>query len=608
MNLLVKNELIKIVRQTSFKVMVIIFAVLVAALPLLSVALNNIVDLFPDYYNDATYLQESAEDCRQNGEMSGWIFYTARVQQYRFFEDHGISDSSAEYQLFSDLLLSAYTARAAVSLFANGTFKSVEDFLERDNWNIASYMLNVASEMDLLESGESGESGEAGASTEPVYSAHEHPQLTEELLSQISERITSYVSSVENRILSFDIRSYYNDKLSDAEAYAEAVRQSAADAENLYKAAEDDPSIAQNKKDLLRSEAESLALELEGAENSLWGIRLLKERSSPYRGWEYNTVFGIITRASTRLGETGALDRETYEANPFSESYMTDEPMTYEEYLEYVERERSDARQAIGLARYSLENNNPLPSSLEMSGKKSWQTQITSAISWSTILMIVIAGTSLASEYSSGTIRLLLIRPRKRYKILLSKFLAIGTVWLIMAAGAYAVLFLLNLLLVGRDMFVSDLLWIGGRAVAVNSLLRTFVIMLEDMLVASLHVIFAILLASLIRRAALSIALPILVMQLGSSVQYACIALHSAFGKWITWTPFPYGELTLFRTDATSDYLASGDFVSSLMAEAFPYSVVRDFSPAIGLCWAAVIAAAWITLTFVSFTKQQIKN
>lgn len=69
----------------------------------------------------------------------------------------------------------------------------------------------------------------------------------------------------------------------------------------------------------------------------------------------------------------------------------------------------------------------------------SFMTSSTQVISAITIFAVVVAATSLAGEFKSGTIKLLLIRPISRWQILLSKFAAIIIFALLMLLIAFLI-------------------------------------------------------------------------------------------------------------------------------------------------------------------------
>ncbi len=597
MKLLVKNELVKILKQTGFRIMLIIFACLIVAIPLLNRALYSIGSLFSfdGYGADADYYLETANWSRSEGDATGWAFYTGIYDMMRFFDENGMTYEDAQYEIYSTELENAYSVRAAMTLLSDGTYGSWEELMENDYWNICFRILEIM-ETEGIPYGGGTEDGEKAGVT-PL------PETVEKAsLDALSAALPGYISSIEKSVREFDMGAYYSGQAGQMKDYLESAKAEAEAAKAAYELA------PEQKRDALRYEYEYRKSEAESADCQYRALRYLADKVPAYKGWEYRTAVGIICRAAMSLPGYTDADAETYASDPQYKNYLDDDPMTYEEYLEENRRNREDARQAIAMAEYSLEHGTPLPSALGWSGRAQWQSQVTIAMSWGAIILIVLAGTTLSSEYSSGTIRLLLIRPKKRYKILLSKILAICAVWGCMAVASYAGLFLLNLAFAPGDMFVSDLFWIGGKTVEISPLLHTFTIMLEDMLASSVYVSFALLLSSLIHRAALSIALPIIAREIASTVQFAAISLKDALGKWIVWTPFPYSEFTVFRTDPTADYLYGSDLIGSLMGELYPYSLIKDFSVPAGLCWLAAFCALWTALTFVSFRKQQIKN
>ena len=593
MKLLVKNELIKITKQTGFRVIFIIFACLIAVTPLLGRAANALGSLFSsgDFEQDAEYFSTSAEECRSNGDWSGWIYHRAAYEMRAFYIENGLSNKDAEYEIYSNELENAYAVRSALSLLKDGTYGSWERLADDDYWNISYRVKELMSKLGI-------DANDGSGSTEQA----EEDAVSKESLEALASALPPHISSIEKRIKEFAIESYYADNIKEFETYRAAAKARADSAEAAYE------SSSEKERGQFKYDYEYTKSELESADTQLWALRYLADHASPYRGWEYQTAIGIICRAAMSMPGYTDLDRETYEKDPEIKNYITGAPMSYEEYVESNQKNRDDAAQAVAIAKYSLEHKTPLPSTLDFSGRVNWQTQINSVLSWGTIIAIVLAGTTLSSEYSSGTIRLLLIRPKKRYKILLSKIFAIGTVWGCMAIAAYAVLFLVNLAFAPGDMFVSDLIWIGGKAVEINPMLHTAVIMLEDMLSASVFVSFALLLSSLMRKAALPIALPIIAMQISSTIQFTMISLQEVLGKWIVYSPFPYSDLSVYRTNAAADYITGSDIIGSIVGQMFPYSTVRDFSIPVGICWLAAFLALWTALTFLSFSRQQIKN
>ena len=82
---------------------------------------------------------------------------------------------------------------------------------------------------------------------------------------------------------------------------------------------------------------------------------------------------------------------------------------------------RENVQRAVQISEYRLENNIP-PESSSMWGAAN--QLIVNLMQLVTIFVVIIAGDIVANEFSSGTIKLLVIRPISRTKLLLSKYVA----------------------------------------------------------------------------------------------------------------------------------------------------------------------------------------
>ncbi|WP_441895000.1 ABC transporter permease [Paenibacillus sp. YAF4_2] len=86
---------------------------------------------------------------------------------------------------------------------------------------------------------------------------------------------------------------------------------------------------------------------------------------------------------------------------------------------------------------------------------------------------MIIAGDIIAAEFSTGTIKLLLIRPSSRIKILLSKYLAMLLFSMVLLLILFVISFLINGILFGfNDMDLPLLHFTGGQVVEQNMVLH----------------------------------------------------------------------------------------------------------------------------------------
>ncbi|RUS45306.1 ABC transporter permease [Cohnella sp. AR92] len=134
------------------------------------------------------------------------------------------------------------------------------------------------------------------------------------------------------------------------------------------------------------------------------------------------------------------------------------------------------------------------------------------------IFSVVIAADSVAGEFSTGTIKLLLIRPWSRSMILLSKFLSLVLFTLLLMAICFVVTWGLNAVLFGISSDTSDLIpaaspVAGDSAWAYISLFYLYLFIAQIMIVT-----VAFLLSSAFRSGGLAIGLSIFMLFSGTLI------------------------------------------------------------------------------------------
>ncbi|WP_223700532.1 ABC transporter permease [Sutcliffiella deserti] len=158
-----------------------------------------------------------------------------------------------------------------------------------------------------------------------------------------------------------------------------------------------------------------------------------------------------------------------------------------------------------------------------------------------TLFVVIIAAGMIASEFSWGTIKLLMIRPIKRSKILLAKYLAV----LVFMAIFYVILFITSFL-VGAIAFGMDssteLLYANGEIIA----LHPFMFITLKMLLSSLDVLLfatiAFMISSVFRNNSLAIGLSLFLLFTGTQITQ----LVSMKYEWAKFSPFANINFTAF--------------------------------------------------------------
>lgn len=162
-----------------------------------------------------------------------------------------------------------------------------------------------------------------------------------------------------------------------------------------------------------------------------------------------------------------------------------------------------------------------------------------------TLFTIVIGAGMVASEFTWGTIKLLLIRPVNRTKILLSKYLTTFLFTLFMLALLFLISFLVGFLLFGLgEISTPFLAYWGGKVVelpmALNILIQYGFGSVDLLMMAT----FAFMISSVFRSNALAVGLSIFLLFAGSSA----VGILSQFqnNNWVKYILFANTDLRVY--------------------------------------------------------------
>jgi len=149
-----------------------------------------------------------------------------------------------------------------------------------------------------------------------------------------------------------------------------------------------------------------------------------------------------------------------------------------------------------------------------------------------TIFTIIVAADMIASEFTWGTIKMLLIRPVYRYKILWAKYVASLTFAMLMLAILFVLSIIVGLILYHSGAAQPDL-YVGSDGMVhersmVFAMLQTYGLKSIDLI---MMVTFAFMISAGFRSSALAIGLSIFLLFAGSSVV-------QIMGRYFTWTKY----------------------------------------------------------------------
>lgn len=283
---------------------------------------------------------------------------------------------------------------------------------------------------------------------------------------------------------------------------------------------------------------------------------------------------------------------------------------TYEEYLISVEESRKLFEAELAVARYSIEHKIPLSCiTNELYSKDIWQAGLESSASITSIIMLIAAAMSIANEYATGTVRMLLIRPKKRWKILLSKYAAILTVGLAMILSSYVIQLIISILFGGFDTLAPDIFVTPtGSVYHLNAFVSTLAIAMSGFLSAVFVATVAFFFSTVVGKTSLSIVLSYLVT-IVSGIVVSSIDSLTFFGMpykvvkivdtILSFTFIPYANFGSYYTSANSMFDMFDIFS---MSTSLPDNAV--IVTAVLLVWTAAI----LWLTTICFKKKDIKS
>ncbi len=207
---------------------------------------------------------------------------------------------------------------------------------------------------------------------------------------------------------------------------------------------------------------------------------------------------------------------------------------TYQEYVAAMQKQIDAQNKIINIAQQSLDSDQP-DMKYVPAGARNQTVGFLNYSLFVALFGVLLGGWLIASEYQQGTIRLLMIRPKTRTKILLAKF----TAALLICVAVFIVGTLLNIVVNGICFGFGDFAFPNyTTAGAVNF----FAFYIPQLLACMVPIVFAFTLAFmlsvLIKNTAVAIAVPIAFF-IGSMVLMVDFAYNTTM-SWLAWTPFPF--------------------------------------------------------------------
>lgn len=555
-NSLIKNEFIKQYKKVSTKIILILILVSAVALPFAVKALSereNNHFYLESYKEHLSYIEntiKSLDSKTDKGSQLQKLYLEAEKTQVKMTIDNNINyndwrqDSTHQWL---DKEIEAITIKAIIDGYDETTILENGRFRGKENGN--------------------------GALTA-------YYQMPKEEVQKALDKTKKASSELKDSIEKNDFMKYLDKSISSLK---DAVTSNKDMIKVLEEKIKNEP-----KNDQAKNELEQSKKQLEITEERLKATQYRYDNKVPYddKDWRNLTIKDLAMNGE-RKGQKLSTEEEFKQQN----TYEISQGLTYEDYKKNYEDNQQKVKEAIELDWYSLKNNIPQVK-FANDARNMVDNLYLMYVSVVIVLCIIIAGGIVSSEYSTGTVRLLMIRPVSRWKFLLSKLLTVFIIGYSTLILSVLMIVLSSGALLGFGGFATKVLTYSNGAIIQQNYLLS---MIPKLLFSSISLIFivsvAFMLSTVVKNTALAVGLTT-VLYLGSSP--ATFIMARLKMKWVANTVLPYMNLSSFYGDS---------FTAEMLKNQFNIILDKNF----GAMQLAVLAAVLIGISFAVFTKRDVK-
>ncbi|MEG2918538.1 MAG: ABC transporter permease [Clostridium sp.] len=549
---LIKNELIKQYKKTSIKVIIILILIATIVLPVALKVMNNRDHgnwQLENYKNQIQWQQTEAKNIDDSKKNSGI--------QKQFFEESiknlQVSiDSNISWEDWRGEVLNGASSKKKEAILLSGILEGLSK--EELFYNIHDFDIESFND----------------------YYDMTKEEVTKEIDKKLKESSELYATIDKNDYLGYLEKTI---KFSNEE-----IKQGK---ENIKLLEEQFSKDKENKK--ISDSLEDAKLQLLVMEERLEATKYRYDNKIPYdiKNWKNKTIKDIVYNID-RKGEK-LLNEDMFKQQY---NYQIAKGLTYDEYKENFETSKKTIEETIALNWYSLENNMPQVNFSD-DARNSIDSTYLIYVNIAIILCIIVGGGIVSSEYSTGTVRLLMIRPVSRTKILFSKLVTI----FMLGYGVLIATFILNVIISGvvygfGTLGTPIISFVNGAIVEKSYIIS----IIPKLLFSSISLIFIIAvvftISTVIKNTALAVGLTT-VGFLGSSA--ALMVMAELNMKWVGKTIIPYVDLTKF---------VSGNYMVDMLTKEYGIAL----NSTMGAVQLLLIAAILIVVSFLVFTKRDVTN
>ena len=418
---------------------------------------------------------------------------------------------------------------------------------------------------------------EAQAYLDRVYQVVENSDFAAYIALSIEQQ-QGYIEDNEEEIAANEdtISDYESEKAKAEQKYNDMLSQNAD--ESLLKEQTGKIESTQKQIDSLQEQIDNLYTYIETINDIT--IPALEYRLAnnivPGDGSWQDSALSSRVNSESQLGYQKIVSEEEFNEGGYKQEYGT-----YAKYKAAMEKRIEEYQKDILIAQNSLDTGKP-DMKFVPDGARSQTVNFLYYSVFVALLGVVMGGWQIASEFQMGTIRLLIIRPKTRTKILMSKFTAALAVCL----GIYIVGALVNMIMNGMLFGFSDFGFPNYTASGAVGFLAYF---LPKFLACAITVIFgfclAFMLSTLVKNIAVSIAVPI-VCFIGCFIGIGLVGYNRSIFDWLAYTPVPYVQVSSFFTE--------NSVVNRMIEEGAPISLGYGLGMLTGISVICTAVSVWV--------------
>lgn len=578
---LIKNELIKIFRQTGWKIItLIILIVAIVVPPFMKSLIPGKTDVYIDHYY--YYKQEYEKTEPDSAERE---YLKALLEAEKFCMDNNIDVNGWRYGYVHAYKKDYVTLRALE--------------LIRDGWDALEIAdaFKEYSDMAVYTDENGKDQLYINTLTNSDYNTgsfeYESVPFDKNDISDYIAAESEIIRKTEKLLLSGKTE-YADIKIKEIREMLKAEEAILADAKTKF--IEDNPQRFEY--DTARNRCEILKIT-----GQCW--ESFKKCEKENENWIHSEICYYMDDLLNNAYYNSALNKSSFKDGKYIVQFGGNPSLSFNSYEKYLERyadpKREDYILGAKTVLYSVENRIPIGPDYNNSGisSKKWlEYSINIDVYIVMFFCIFLACVIMSSEYGSGTIRLLVIRPCARWKLLLSKLLVIGIFGVGMLMAAFLITFASTVISFGwGDLGVPCLETSGESIIQTAPLICT----LKNALINSLSMFciaaLAFFLSLFIKKGVFSIAVSILLYAFGGAIAnvswYALEAL-----PFLRYTLIPYFmNLGVIRYNALDRAISIS-----------PVSADYGLDIQSGIIITLMTSVILTVMSFVIFDRQQIKN